>query len=49
MRYPDTAKLEIILLVEQSPPPARQTLAKLAILRATFNGWYDRYSPRAFK
>src|SRR5215469_9221615 len=52
MRYPGTEKLEIIQLVEQSPLPARQTLSKLGIPRATFYRWYDRYSrggPEAFK
>ena len=44
MRYPGTDKLEIIRLVEQSPLPALQTLAKLGIARATFYRWYDRYS-----
>ena len=44
MRYPGTEKLEIIRLVEQSPMPARQTLAKLGIPRATFYRWYDRYN-----
>jgi len=44
MRYPGTEKLEIIQLVEQSPLPARQTLSKLGIPRATFYRWYDRYS-----
>ena len=43
MRYPGTEKLEIIRLVEQSPLPGRQTLAKLGIARATFYRWYDRY------
>src|SRR5262249_56835588 len=46
MRYPATEKLEIIHLVEQSSLPARQTLAKLGIPRATFYRWYDRYSRR---
>ena len=52
MRYPGTEKLEIIQLVEQSPLPARQTLSKLGIPRATFYRWYDRYSrggPEALK
>ena len=44
MRYPGTEKLEIIRLVEHSPLPVRQTLAKLGIARATFYRWYDRYS-----
>ena len=36
MRYPATEKLEIIRLVEQSHLPARRTLDKLGIPRATF-------------
>ena len=44
MRYPGTEKLEIIRLVEHSPLPVRQTLAKLGIARSTFYRWYDRYS-----
>src|SRR5215469_4211932 len=44
MSYPAAEKLEIIRLVEQSPLPARRTLAKLGIPRATFYRWYDRYS-----
>jgi len=44
MRYPATEKLEIIRLVEQSALPARYTLAKLGIPRATFYRWYDRHS-----
>src|SRR5215467_6851542 len=44
MRYSATEKLEIIHLVEQSPLPARHTLAKLGIARATLYRWYDRYS-----
>src|SRR5215469_15505846 len=44
MRDSATEKLEIIHLVEQSPLPARHTLAKLGIARATFYRWYDRYS-----
>ena len=43
MRCPATDKLEIIRLVEQSPLPARHTLAKLGIARATFYRWYERY------
>ena len=43
MRYPATEKLEIIRLVEQSPLPVLQTLAKLGIPRATFYRWYERY------
>ena len=44
MRYIAAEKLEIIRLVEQSPLPARHTLAKLGIPRATFYRWYDRHS-----
>ena len=44
MRYPAVEKLEIIRLVEQSPLPARHTLVRLGIPRATFYRWYDRYS-----
>lgn len=36
-------KAEIIALVEQSHLPARRTLDKLGIPRATFYRWYDRY------
>jgi putative transposase len=43
MRYPASEKLEIIRLVEQSHLPARRTLDKLGIPRATFNRWYERY------
>ena len=43
MRYPASEKLEIIRLVERSHLPARRTLDKLGIPRATFNRWYDRY------
>ena len=41
MRYPE--KAEIIQLVEQSHLPAKRTLDKLGIPRATFYRWYDRY------
>src|SRR5262249_61205780 len=44
MRYPAAEKLEIIQLVEQSPLPVRDTLAKLGIARSTFYRWYDRHS-----
>ena len=44
MRSSAAEKLEIIHLVEQSPLPARHTLAKLGIARATFYRWYERYS-----
>ena len=43
MRYPAAEKLEIIRLVEHSPLPVRDTLAKLGIPRATFYRWYDRH------
>src|SRR4051812_9082524 len=43
MRYPASEKLEIIQLVEQSHLPARHTLEKLGIPRATFHRWYDRF------
>ena len=43
MRYPASEKAEIIKLVEQSRLPAKRTLDKLGIPRATFYRWYDRY------
>lgn len=43
MRYLASEKLEIIRLVEQSHLPARRTLEKLGIPRATFHRWYDRF------
>jgi putative transposase len=43
MRYPASEKAEIIGLVEQSHLPAKRTLDKLGIPRATFYRWYDRY------
>lgn len=43
MRYPASEKLEIIRIVEQSHLPARCTLEKLGIPRATFHRWYDRF------
>src|SRR5580700_524624 len=43
MRYSASEKAEIIKLVEQSHLPARRTLDKLGIPRATFYRWYDRY------
>jgi len=36
MRYPASEKVEIIKLVEQSHLPAKRTLDKLGIPRATF-------------
>lgn len=43
MRHSASEKLEIIQLVEQSHLPAKRTLDKLGIPRATFNRWYDRF------
>jgi RNA-directed DNA polymerase len=43
MRYPASEKAEIIRLVEASHLPARRTLEKLGIPRATFYRWYDRH------
>ena len=43
MRYPASEKLEIIQLVEQSHLPARRTLEKLGVSRATFYRWCDLY------
>jgi len=43
MRYPASEKAEIIRLVEQSALPARRTLEKLRIPRATFYRWCDLY------
>ena len=43
MRYPASAKLEIIRLVEQSHLGVRPTLEKLGIPKTTFYRWYDRY------
>jgi putative transposase len=43
LRYPASEKAEIIALVEQSHLPAKRTLDKLGIPRATFYRWYDRY------
>jgi putative transposase len=43
MRYPASEKLEIIALVEQSHLPAKRTLEKLGVSRATFYRWYDRW------
>jgi putative transposase len=43
MRYPASEKLEIIRIVEQSHLPARRTLERLGIPRATFHRWYDRF------
>src|SRR6202000_596689 len=43
MRYPASEKAEIIQMVEQSHLPAKRTLDKLGIPRATFYRWYDHY------
>src|SRR5271154_6316555 len=43
LRYAASEKAEIIALVEQSHLPAKRTLDKLGIPRATFYRWYDRY------
>ena len=43
MRYSSSEQAEIIQLVEQSHLPAKRTLDKLGIPRATFYRWYDRY------
>jgi putative transposase len=43
MRYPASEKLEIIQIVERSHLPARRTLERLNIPRATFHRWYDRF------
>jgi putative transposase len=42
MRYPSSEKLEIIAIVEQSPPPAQCTVEQLGIPRRTLCRWYDR-------
>ena len=42
MRYPASEKAEIIQLVEQSHLPAKRTLNKLGIPRATFYRWYRK-------
>ena len=43
MRYPASEKAGIIELVEPSHLPAKRTLDKLGVPRATFYRWYDRY------
>ena len=43
MRYPASEKAEIIQLVERSHLPAKHTLDKLGIPRATFYRWHERY------
>ena len=40
---PASEKLEIIRIVERSHLPARRTLERLGIPRATFHRWYDRF------
>ncbi len=42
MRYSAAEQLEIVRLVEQSPLPARRTLAQLGIPLVTFYRWYGR-------
>jgi transposase-like protein len=52
MRYPASEKLEIIRLVEQSHLPARRTLEKLGVSRATFYrgcGLYQTGGPEALE
>jgi putative transposase len=49
MRYPASEKLEIIRLVEQSHLPARRTLEKLGVPRATFYRWCDLYQAGGFE
>ena len=41
MRYPASAKLEIIRLVEGARLPAKRVLAKLGVSRPTFYCWYN--------
>lgn len=43
MRYTRSEKLEIIRQVEQSPLPAKRTLAELQVSRASFYRWYRAY------
>jgi len=43
MRYAASEKLEIIQIVKRSHLPARRTLERLGIPRATFHRWYDRF------
>ena len=44
MRYPASAKLEIIRTVETSHLPVRRTLDKIGIPKTTFYAWLDRYA-----
>ena len=43
MRYPASAKLEIIRLVGQSRLPIQRALEQIGIPRAKFYRWYDLY------
>ena len=43
MRYPASGKAEIIQLVEHPYLPAKKTLNKLGLPRATFYRWHERY------
>ena len=43
MRYPASEKAEIHPFGRAIAPPAKRTLDKLGIPRATFYRWYDRY------
>lgn len=43
MHYSQSEKMEIILLVEESPLTIKQTLAELNINRSTLYKWYRRY------
>jgi transposase-like protein len=43
MRYSQSEKMQIILLVAESPLSVKQTLRELNINRSTFYQWYRRY------
>jgi putative transposase len=43
MMYPATEKLEIIRIVEQSPPLAKRTLDQIGIDRRTCCRWHDPF------
>ena len=43
MRFPQSEKMEIINLVEQSPIGVKRTLKELQINRSTFYRWYADY------
>jgi len=43
MRYSASEKAEIIVLVEQSNLPIRQTLQRLDITKSTFYNWLKRF------